>query len=310
MVRHIKLNNGHSIPQIGLGTWQSERNEVSKAITVALEKGYRHIDCAAIYGNEDVIGKAIQNYLQQQQQNNTRPIKREDLFITSKLWNTCHRKEHVKGACKETLKNLKLTYLDLYLIHWPLAFPFNDENIRDEKGGFVKLDNVPLMETWKAMEELVDEGLVRSIGISNFTSQLILDLNSYARIKPAILQNECHPYLNQKDLIKLCKQLGIVFESYSPLGHATVLNDEIIAQIAQRHKKSVGQIVLRWNLQLGNVIIPKSTNPSRIEENLNILDFELTDKEMNKISSLEEEEGKKIRTCDPLDFGWGWNIFC
>jgi diketogulonate reductase-like aldo/keto reductase len=260
----VTLFNGHKMPLIGLGTWRVDPKDIPFSVKTAIKEGYRHIDCAAVYLNEKQVGISLQEALKE---NN---LKREDVFITSKLWNTYHKKEHVRKACEKTLKDLQLQYLDLYLIHWPIAFePVSDELnsssdiMKRDENGKAKLAKVSIQETWRAMEQLVDDGLVKSIGVSNFTIPLLHDLLSYARIKPAVNQVEYHPYYQQTTLLDYCRKEGVVLQGYSILGagdKAAPLFDETIKSIASKKKKSPAQVILRWAIQKGIVVLPKVSN--------------------------------------------------
>eukprot|EP01101_Sappina_pedata_P011388 TRINITY_DN7664_c0_g1_i1.p1 TRINITY_DN7664_c0_g1~~TRINITY_DN7664_c0_g1_i1.p1 ORF type:complete len:322 (+),score=153.32 TRINITY_DN7664_c0_g1_i1:30-995(+) len=308
-----KLHTGQELPQIGLGTWQAKPGEVGKAVAHAIEHcGYRHIDCASVYLNEDEIGDTFADLFKRG------VVQRKDLFITSKLYNPYHRREHVRDMCLKTLKDLGLEYLDLYLIHWPVAFKFVPYD--KERRGFDKsydpnlgnlsaadkFDSVPIRETWEAMEALVEEGLVKAIGVSNFASALIHDLLTYAKIKPAVNQVENHPYLQQGPLVKYCQSKGIVIEAYSPLGtpgvkgasEPTVLEDPILNELAKKYSRSVAQIALRWQIQRGVVALPKSVTPSRIQENFSVSDFELSQEDFDKITSID----RKYRFLNPDDW--------
>eukprot|EP00742_Colponemidia_sp_Colp-10_P005197 GILJ01005551.1.p1 GENE.GILJ01005551.1~~GILJ01005551.1.p1 ORF type:complete len:311 (+),score=49.46 GILJ01005551.1:28-933(+) len=294
-----KLNSGHEIPLVGLGTWQAPAGEVGAAVKTALGLGYRHIDCAAIYGNEAEIGQAFEEVFAQG------VIKREDVFITSKLWNTKHKREDVKPALLKQLSDLKLEYLDLYLIHWPMAF--TEDHAKDENGS-IKLLPIPLRETWEAMEQLVDEGLVRSIGISNFNIQLTNDLLSYARIKPAVNQVELHPLNVQQRLKDFCAARGIHLTGYCPLARSdasvNVMENPTITTLASKYNKSPAAILIRWGVQRGTSVIPKSTKEERLRGNFDVFDFELTSEEQASITALD----RKHRVVDPTSF-WGVAIF-
>ncbi|KAG2391901.1 hypothetical protein C9374_013386 [Naegleria lovaniensis] len=302
----ITLNNGTTMPLLGLGTWLTKPGEAEQAIRTALENGYRHIDAAAIYRNEKEIGETLNVLINQEKK-----FKREDIYITSKLWNTFHAKEHVRKACLQTLKDLKLDYLDMYLIHWPLPFAYVGDDIQvdgncfpKDENGKIKTASVPLRETWEEMEKLVQDGLVKSIGVSNFDLGLIYELLTYAKIKPACNQVECHPFLAQNNLIKGQKDIALV--AYSPLGHmyeGSPAHHSKIKEIAEKHHKTPAQILLRWNIQRGCVVIPKSTNDQRIIENGKVFDFELDSEEMEAINALQKE--KTVRTCDPVTF---WDL--
>lgn len=284
----LLLNNGLYIPLLGLGTWQSKPGEVERAVELALNSGYRHLDCAALYANETEVGKGIK----------AAGIKREDIFITSKLWNTKHHPDDVENACKKTLEDLGLQYLDLYLIHWPHALQRGDDPFpRTEAGLPIYDESIHPTDTWLAMEKLVEKDLVKSIGVSNFNSEQIEDILKRGKIKPVTNQVECHPYLNQEPLINFCKERDITVTAYSPLGSPNrpwakpddpkLLDDPKLKEIATQHKKTPAQIVLRWQVQRGIITIPKSVTPARIEENGAIFDFRLSDAEMKHINGFD-----------------------
>lgn len=288
------LRTGRKMPLIGLGTWKSEPGKVKQAVQWALQCGYRHIDCASIYGNEAEIGEALQDML-----GPGKLLKREDVFITSKLWNTRHNPEDVEPSLLQTLKDLKLDYLDLYLIHWPYAFKRGDVPFpRGEDGGLL-YDNVDYTQTWAAMEKLVEKGLVRAIGLSNFNSRQIDEIIAVANIQPAVLQVESHPYLAQGPLLAHCQNRDLVLTAYSPLGSAdrawkhpdepVLLQEPLIHNLAAKYHKSAAQILLRWQTQRGVVTIPKSVTESRIQENLQVFDFSLQPEEMKDITALNKD---------------------
>ena len=303
----ILLNDNNLIPIIGLGTWNSENNTAGDAVEYAIKKAnYEHIDCASIYGNEVEIGNSFSKIFNSK-------IKRQEIFITSKLWNTEHKAENVEKACRKSLQNLKLDYLDLYLVHWGLPF-ISGKNLEPiDKTGKVKLEKVSMKDTWTAMEELVAKGLVKSIGVANFSTPMLVDLLTYSNVKPVMNQIELHPYNSQRELVNYCEYLNIAVTAYSPLGTPAsspkespiLLEDKFIVEIAHKYKKSSAQILLRWGIQRNTIVIPKSTNKERIKSNISIFDFELQKDEMDEINNLN----KNLRYVDPKDF-WGIPYFC
>ena len=304
MQKQKKLNDGNSIPVLGLGTWKSEKNLVGEAVRFAITKaGYRHIDCASIYKNEPEVGEAFKESFNS--------VKREEIFITSKLWNTEHQPEDVENACRKTLADLNLEYLDLYLMHWGIAFK-KGENLEPlDKNGKIINDNVSIQATWQAMENLVKKGLVKSIGVANFTGPMLIDLLSYAQIKPVMDQVEIHPYNSQEELIDFCKYKDIAVTAYSPLGRQgadregpRLFDELVIKALAQKYKKTEAQILLNWAIGRGTIAIPKSVTPERIVENIDIFDFELTDDEKNEVNSLN----KNYRFVNPANW-WGIPYF-
>ena len=294
---------GQTMPAVGLGLWKLEPNEVAEAVYNAIKNGYRHLDSAADYGNEQQVGEGIARALKDGL------CSREDLWITSKLWNTFHRKEYVQQACEKSLSDLGLDYFDLYLIHFPIALQYVDINDRyppewifnpQDDNPTMELDSVPLSETWAAMESLVENQLARQIGVCNYSAVLLHDLMSYARIKPAMLQIESHPYLTQDALIRTARSYNIAVTAFSPLGALSyvsldmaskgdsVLTETVVIKAAERASVTPAQVVLRWGLQRGTAVIPKTSKSERLVENLSLSGFNLTDEEMDAISALNE----------------------
>jgi diketogulonate reductase-like aldo/keto reductase len=259
---NVKLNNGIEMPQLGFGVYLVEEGaSVIEAVKKAIEVGYRSIDTAALYKNEKGVGQAIREA----------GVPREELFITSKVWNSDQGYESTLKAFDESLERLGLDYLDLYLIHWPT--PRNNKYV----------------ETFKALEKLYEDGKVRAIGVSNFNIGHLERILSECKVKPVVNQVELHPYFSQPELRKFCSDNGIYVEAWGPLMQGgEALKDEVIVKIAEKHGKSPAQVILRWHLQNDVIAIPKSTTPSRIEENFNVFDFELTDEEMQQMNSLNQ----------------------
>lgn len=279
-MKTVKLNNGVLMPIIGFGTWQTPNGEVAEnAVFQALKAGYRHIDTAATYKNESSVGDGIIRS----------GIDRESIFLTTKLWNDAHSYEGAKKAIKDSLEKLKVDYLDLYLIHWP-----NPKLIRDhwEEGN---------AEAWRAMEEAVEAGLIRAIGVSNFHEKHLDALLKTAKIKPAVNQIYASPSDPQEHLKAYNDAHGIVTQAYSPLGTGTILENDVLKQIANEYQKSVAQVAIRWSIQKGYVPLPKSVTESRIIENFDVFDFELKDEDIATIDSLRGI-GKEALDPDNLDF--------
>lgn len=277
------------IPCLGFGTYKLAAEDVVSALSAALEVGYRHIDCAHLYLNEEEIGNTLQCLLK------SLKLKREDLFITSKLWNTYHRPDLVRGACLKSIERLKVSYLDLYLIHWPVAYKPGDDILPVNENGKTLFDKGDIVATWKAMEELVKEGLVRHIGLSNFNERQIQRIIEKATIKPVALQIESNPHFPNHNLINFAKDRGIISTAYAPLGSPyreindrpyKLIEEPIIVKVAKRHGKTPAQVLIRHGIQRGVCVIPKSRTPERIRENFQIFDFELTEDEMEEIGNL------------------------
>ena len=291
----LTFSNNDQMPALGLGTWKSAPGEVKQAVTHAIEIGYRHIDCAAIYKNEIEIGEAIAECIQKGL------VKREKLWITSKLWNDAHKQDEVRIALKKTLDDLGLEYLDLYLIHWPIVFK-NGIDFPENSDGYLPLSEAPLAETWRAMHELQKEGLIKHIGTSNFSQKKLQHLIDLGGQKPEMNQVELHPYLQQQSLIDFCHANGIHVTAYSPLGsmdrpevlkkkgEPIPLENKTIVAIAEKNQMSPAQVLIRWQLQRNISVIPKSTNPKRLKENFDTLNITLSDAEMHEIATLDLHE--------------------
>jgi diketogulonate reductase-like aldo/keto reductase len=259
-MNHVTLNNDLKMPQLGFGVWQVGNEEATAAVAKALEVGYTSIDTAMIYKNEEGVGKAIKEA----------NVNREDLFITTKVWNSDQGYDNTIAAFEASLERLGLDYVDLYLIHWPT--PEYDEYV----------------DTFKAMEKLYKDGRVKAIGVCNFEIEHLERLMKETEIKPVLNQVECHPYLAQNELKDFCKKHDIFVEAWSPLDQGgDVLKDEVVTNIAEKLGKTAAQVVLRWHLQNDTIVIPKSVTPSRIKENFEVFDFELSADEMNAINKLD-----------------------
>jgi diketogulonate reductase-like aldo/keto reductase len=263
------LNNGDGeIPALGFGTLVSDRSETRNATKTAVEVGFRHLDCAERYRNEDEVGTALKELFAEG------TVRREDLFVTTKLWNNNHRPERVKLALQASLNRLGLDAVDLYLVHTPFAFrPGDDQDPRDLHGAVVYDDGVTLEETWTAMETLVDEGLCRAISVSDIDVEGTRRIVDTARIKPAVVEVESHPYHPQWELHEFCKTAGIILLAFAPLGHALeprLLDDPLIVTLAQRFGKTPAQVLLAWGIQRGTAVLTSSVNPGRIGENVDV----------------------------------------
>lgn len=265
----IRLNNGSEIPVIGLGTYKTkDGGEVARAVQWALEAGYRLIDTAAVYGNEKGAGYAIKKS----------GVPREEIFVTTKLWNHDQGYDQTLSAIDVSLARLGLDTVDLYLIHWPSASEERSETINKRA------------ETWRAMEEIVRSGKAKAIGVSNYCVQHLEEMKEYARVLPAVNQVEFHPFLYQKELLDYCANNGAILEAYSPLVKARKMKNDVLERIAHRWGKSVAQILIRWSLQKGCVVIPKSVRKERITENISVFDFELSDEDVRAIDGLHASD--------------------
>lgn len=268
-MQNIQLNNQKNIPSIGFGTWMIEDEDTCiAAVKEALEVGYRHIDTAQVYGNESFVGRAVKES----------NIARDDIFLTTKLWNDNQSFDDVIPSFKQSLKNLQTDYIDLFLIHFPVT------ELR--------------RPAWRKMEELYKSGVAKSVGVSNYTVKHLKELMAESDIKPVVNQVELHVFLQQPELVKYCQENNIVLEAYSPLAHGNKLDNELLTSLASKYSKTSAQIMLRWCIQQGFVILPKSVTPSRIKENFEVFDFEIDESDIKLMASLDSG----YRTCwDPTN---------
>jgi len=301
------------IPPVGLGTWKIEKPDVSRVVRDAVACGYRHFDCACDYGNEAEVGIGLQQAFEES------VCAREDVWVTSKLWNTYHAAEHVRPAIERSLQDLRLDSLDLYLVHFPIPLkyvPFETryppEWVYDPAAEHPRMElaSVPFHETWRAMEQLVRDGLTRRIGLCNVNTAFLRDLLTYAEIRPSLLQVELHPYLTQPNLVRFCHEQQIAVTAFSPLGASSylsldmatadedVLAEPVIRELARKYEKTPAQIVLKWGIQRGTAVIPKTSRADRLQENISLFDFELSDEDLCAISSLNRNR----RFNDPGQF--------
>ena len=302
--------DGTALPSPGLGTWKIPDDVTAQIVHEAIECGYRHLDCAADYGNEKLVGKGIASAIA------AGLCTRGDLWVTGKLWNTYHEPQHVRAACERSLQDLGLDYFDLFLIHFPIALefvPFDELYPPGWTAGGEAMSpiKVPYADTWRAMEDLVDAGLTKKIGVCNLTTGLLRDVISYARIKPAVLQVELHPYLTQEALVRFCQEEDIAVTAFSPfgadsyltLGMATeterLLANPVLEKIAQAHSRSTAQVALRWAMQRGTIPIPKTQSSEHLRDNIDLFEFVLSQEELSAISGLNQNR----RFNDPGVFG-------
>ncbi|MBM9536733.1 aldo/keto reductase [Desulfobulbus alkaliphilus] len=280
------------IPALGLGTWKSASAEVTKAVEEAITAGYRHIDCAPIYGNEPAVGTALSRAFA------AGTVSRQDLWLTSKLWNNAHGPDMVQPALEKTLLDLQVDYLDLFLIHWPVLFR-SDIIFARNGDEYLPLDSIPIIDTWRALEACVAKGLTRYIGVCNFSIKKLDNLCQQATIQPVNNQIEMHPYLQQPEMVKYCQANNILLTAYSPLGSGdrpkgmkkkdepSLLDNPVIQRIATRHKVSPGQVLISWGLARKTVVIPKSVHPQRIRENLAAAGLILDAGDLEEIATLD-----------------------
>lgn len=281
-MNQIKMSNGISIPQIGLGTWQiTDRELMGTLLEHAYNLGYRLIDTAAAYSNEMAIGRAVTSL----------SLERGDLFLSDKVWNTSRGYDNVRKACEKSLKKLKTDYLDLYLIHWPAS-----PKLYPDWAGINA-------DTWRGMESLYKERKVRAVGVCNFKAHHLKELKKTAEIMPMVNQLEFHPGMMQEDTVSFCRAEGIVLEASSPLGNGQILKNDTLMQIARKKGKTTAQICLRWAVQKGMAVIPKTVNPDRLAENMDIFGFELDDEEIKAVDGIPYCGGIGIDSDEVVEFG-------
>ncbi|KAN0100330.1 NADP-dependent oxidoreductase domain containing protein [Tylopilus felleus] len=316
MATVVLKRTGQKMPLVGFGLWKVTKSTCADTVYDAIKAGYRLLDGAGDYGNEKEAGEGVRRAIAEG------IVKREDLFITSKLWNTFHAHDHVKQITKKQLQLWGIDYFDLFLVHFPVSLQYVDPNHRYPPewwgdDGKVHLQNTPMSETWGAMEELVDEKLVKNIGLSNCQGSLILDVLRYAKHEPQVLQVELHPFLTQEGLVNLCNTLGIAVTAYSSFGpqsylelgmaknSSSLLEHDLITEIATTYKKTTAQVLLRWATQRGIAVIPKSNDLSRVVSNLQCDNVDLSDAEIASISALNIN----YRLNDPVDIDPRLGIF-
>ncbi|KAL3423458.1 xylose reductase (aldo/keto reductase) [Phlyctema vagabunda] len=315
----IKLSSGFDMPLVGFGLWKVDNATCADTVYNAIKTGYRLFDGACDYGNEKEAGQGVARAIKDGL------VKREELFLVSKLWNSFHDKEQVLPIAKRQLADWGIDYFDLYIVHFPVALKYVDPSVRYPPGwafdgkNDVQLSNATIQETWTAMEDLVEKGLAKSIGISNFQGALILDLLRYAKIRPATLQIEHHPYLVQPTLLQLAEAEKIAVTAYSSFGPQSFIElgwdkakdtpvlfeHDVVTKISKKHNKTPAQVLLRWATQRGLAVIPKSNNQTRLEQNLHVTDFDLEKSELESISALD----RHLRFNNPTDYLGTLHIF-
>ncbi|KAJ2162500.1 D-xylose reductase [Coemansia sp. RSA 552] len=299
----VTFPNGRTMPTVGMGLWKVSKETVAEHVYQAVKQGYRLFDNATDYANEVEVGQGLRRAMDEGL------VEREELFIVGKLWNTFHAREHVKENFLRTAGDLGVDYLDMYLVHFPVALKYVPQEVRYppewhyEPGGEVIPVKVPFRETWEAMEALYEEGLAKNIGISNMSGAMLYDLLSYAKVRPALLQVELHPYLHRKQLVQLAQAEGLHVTAYSSMGDTgyheinkvpgspsfvPLLRHDVIAEIAKKHKRSSAQVLLRWAIERGLCVIPKASNTREMAENLLVFDFSLDEADMKTIAGLNE----------------------
>ncbi|KAL9577022.1 MAG: hypothetical protein Q9212_006642 [Teloschistes hypoglaucus] len=314
----IKLNSGHEMPIVGFGLWKVTNDTCADQVYNAIKAGYRLFDGACDYGNEVECGQGVSRAIKDGL------VKRSELFIVSKLWNSFHDGPQVEPVCKKQLQDWSIDYFDLYIMHFPIALKYVDPSVRyppgfTDENGKVTPGNASIQETWTAMEKLVEKGLCKSIGISNFRGVLLMDLLRYAKIRPATLQIEHHPYLVQEGLVKYAQDEGIAVTAYSSFGPQSFLEMDMkqakdaplllehptVKKIAESHKKTPAQVLLRWATQRNVAVIPKSNNKDRLAQNLDVVGFDLSDAEIKEVHGID----KNLRFNDPLNYGVALPIY-